>query len=142
GYSACGFLIDRFGRRPILFLYFFVGAAFHLWFAEANGIWLYIAAAAVGWVNPGVYGSTGIYVGELHPTHLRATAVGWFFGIGRFGSFLAPAVVGLMLAAGIGQYVLHTFALSFLIAAVALWLVGIETKGKVLEQIAGEAKPV
>ena len=82
GYSVCGFLIDRYGRRPILFLYFFVGAFCHLWFAEASGIWLYFAAAAVGWVNPGVYGSTGIYVSELHPTHMRATAVGWFFGIG------------------------------------------------------------
>jgi hypothetical protein len=46
-----------------------------------------------------------------------------------------------MLYWGAGQYVLHTFALSFLIAAIALWFVGIETKGKVLEQItADEAK--
>jgi MFS transporter, putative metabolite:H+ symporter len=68
GYTACGFLIDRFGRRIVLFLYYFVGAFFHLWFAEASGQWLYFAAAAVGWVNPGVYGATSIYVGELHPT--------------------------------------------------------------------------
>jgi MFS transporter, putative metabolite:H+ symporter len=142
GYSACGFLIDRFGRRPVLFLYYFIGAIFHWWFAEASGISLYFAAAAVGWVNPGVYGSTGVYVSELHPTHLRATAVGWFFGIGRIGSFLAPTVVGFMLAYGLGAYVLHTFALSFLIAAIALWLVGVETKGLVLEQItAGDAEP-
>ena len=140
GYSACGFLIDRYGRRPILFLYFFVGAFFHLWFAEASGIWLYFAAAAVGWVNPGVYGSTGIYVSELHPTHMRATAVGWFFGIGRIGSFLAPTVVGFMLAYGAGAYVLHTFALAYLISAIALWLIGIETKGRVLEQITAEGK--
>jgi MFS transporter, putative metabolite:H+ symporter len=140
GYSACGFLIDRFGRRPILFLYFFVGAFFHLWFAEASGVWLYVAAAAVGWVNPGVYGSTGIYVSELHPTHLRATAVGWFFGIGRIGSFLAPTVVGFMLAYGAGAYVLHTFALAYLISAIALWLIGIETKGRVLEQITEHGK--
>src|SRR5262249_27987012 len=117
GYTACGFLIDRYGRRPVLFLYYFVGAFFHLWFAEASGLWMYAAIAAVGWVNPGVYGSTGIYVGELHPTHLRATAVGWFFGIGRIGSFLAPTVVGLMLYYGLGAYVLHTFALTFLIAS-------------------------
>jgi putative MFS transporter len=135
GYSACGFLIDRYGRRPVLFLYYFIGAFCHLWFAMASGTWLYFAAAAVGWVNPGVFGATGIYVSELHPTHLRATAVGWFFGIGRIGSFLAPTVVGFMLAYGAGAYVLHTFALSYLISAVALWLIGIETKGRVLEQI-------
>jgi putative MFS transporter len=101
---------------------------------------MYAAIAAVGWVNPGVYGSTGIYVSELHPTHLRATAVGWFFGIGRIGSFLAPAVVGFMLAYGLGAYVLHTFALTFLIASFALWFVGIETKGLVLEQITAKTK--
>ena len=139
GYAACGVLVDRFGRRPVLFLYYFVGAFFHLWFAEATGIWIYFAIAAVGWVNPGVYGANGVYVSELYPTHLRATAVGWFFGIGRIGSFLAPTVVGYMLYFGAGAYVLHTFALTFLIAAVALWFIGIETKGKVLEQItAGE----
>jgi putative MFS transporter len=140
GYTACGFLIDRFGRRPVLFLYYFIGAFFHLWFAEATGIWIYFAIAAVGWVNPGVYGSSGIYVSELYPTRLRATAVGWFFGIGRIGSFLAPTVVGFMLHYGLGAYVLHTFALSFLIAAIAVWFVGVETKGKVLEEITGGSR--
>jgi MFS transporter, putative metabolite:H+ symporter len=137
GYVACAFLIDHYGRRPILFLYFFVGAAFHLWFALATGAWMYAAIAMVGWVNPGVYGPSTVYVAELYPTHLRATAVGWYFGIGRIGSFLAPAIVGFMLAGGLGQYVLHTFALTYLMAAIAIWLVGVETKGMVLEQITG-----
>src|SRR6266566_4648128 len=141
GYSACSFLIDWFGRRPVLFLYFFIGAFCHLWFAEASGIWLYFAAAAVGWVNPGVYGSTAVYVGELHPTHLRATAMGWFFGIGCVGSYPAPTVAGFMLAYGAGAYVLHTFALAYLISAIAIFLVGVETKGRVLEQITEPAAP-
>ena len=38
-------------------------------------------------------------------------------------------------ATSLGAYVLHTFALSFFIASIALWAVGIETKGRVLEQI-------
>jgi hypothetical protein len=38
-------------------------------------------------------------------------------------------------------YVLHTFALTFFIASIALWMVGIETKGRVLEQITGAEKP-
>ena len=142
GYTACSFWIDRYGRRPVLFLYYFVGAFFHLWFAMSTGMATFFAAFFVGWVNPGVYGSTGVYVGELHPTHIRATAVGWFFGIGRIGSFLAPTVVGYMLFWGAGAYVLHTFALAFLLAAIALWFVGIETKGRVLEQITGEGAKV
>jgi putative MFS transporter len=141
GYTACSFLIDRYGRRPVLFLYYFIGALFHLWFAMSTGLATFIAAFLVGWVNPGVYGSTGVYVGELHPTHIRATAVGWFFGIGRIGSFLVPTVVGLMIAYGLAKYTLYMFALSFLIASVALILIGIETKGRVLEEIT-QAKPV
>lgn len=140
GYSICGFLIDRFGRRPVLFLYFFLGALFHLWFAAASGPSMWVAIALVGWVNPGVYGPTGVYVGELHPTHLRATATGWFFGIGRVGSFLAPAVIGLMLGSGVGGYVLHTFALTFFIASIAIIAVGIETRGLTLEQSEALAK--
>jgi MFS transporter, putative metabolite:H+ symporter len=139
GYSACSFLIDRYGRRSVLFLYYFIGAFFHLWFAMSTGPSTFIAAFLVGWVNPGAFGPTGIYVSELHPTHIRSTAVGWFFGIGRIGSFLAPTVVGLMLVYGIGTYTLYTFALAYLIASVALILVGVETKGRVLEEI---TKPV
>ena len=141
GYSACGMLIDRFGRRPVLFLYFFVGAFFHLWFATSSGIWSYVSIGLVGVVNPGVYGSMGVYVGELVPTHLRATAIGWFFGIGRIGSFLAPAVVGILLAAHLGGYVLHTFALTFLIASFAVIAIGVETKGRILEQISSGTEP-
>jgi hypothetical protein len=46
-------------------------------------------------------------------------------------------VVGFMLQYGAGAYVLHTFALTFLLAAIALWFVGVETKGKTLEEITG-----
>jgi putative MFS transporter len=66
---------------------------------------------------------------------MRATAVGWVFGIGRIGSFLAPTIVGFMLAYGLGAYVLDTFALTFFIAALALIAIGIETKGRTLEEI-------
>jgi putative MFS transporter len=146
GYSICSFLVDRYGRRPVIFLYYLVGAVFHLWFALAGGLGMYAAIAAVGWVNPGAFGPSIVYAGELYPTHLRATGVGWFFGIGRIASFIAPTVVGLMLAGGLGQYVLHTFAVSYLVAAAAFLAVGVETRGLILEKvhdlIEGEPSPV
>jgi hypothetical protein len=46
-----------------------------------------------------------------------------------------------MLAYGAGHYVLHTFALAYLISSFALLAIGIETKGRVLEEIT-QAKPV
>ena len=109
-------------------------ACIAFWFAYASGFWMYAAIALVGWVNPGVYGGNIVYVSELYPTHLRATGVGWFFGIGRIGSFLAPAVVGFMMASGLGKYVLHTFAISYFVSAIALIAVGIETRGLILEK--------
>jgi hypothetical protein len=84
-------------------------------------------------------GECGAAAGEWRPHCSPSSTAGWFFGIGRIGSFLAPVVVGFMLQYGAGAYVLHTFALTFLIAAIALWFVGIETKGKTLEEITGGA---
>jgi MFS transporter, putative metabolite:H+ symporter len=139
GLVACGYLIDRFGRRPVLTLYFLVGAALHLWFAEASGIWMYVAIAGVGWVNPGVFGPSTVYACELYPTQMRATAVGWYYGIGRVGSFIAPSAIGFLLAAGYGQYVLHTFALTYLLAALAVFMIGVETRGRVLEGVRRES---
>lgn len=136
GYATCGYLIDRLGRLPVLFWYYAVGAAFHFWFAEATGAWMYAAIACVGWVNPGVFGPTSVYAGELYPTHMRATAVGWFYGIGRIGSFIAPAIIGIMMVGGLGAFVLPSFALTYLIAGIAVVMIGIETRGRVLEQIA------
>jgi hypothetical protein len=45
-----------------------------------------------------------------------------------------------MIAYGLGKYTLYMFAVSFLIASLALIAIGIETKGRVLEEIT-EAKP-
>jgi hypothetical protein len=130
GYSACGFLIDRFGRRPVLFLYYFIGAFCHLWFALASGVWLYFAAAAVGWVNPGVYGATGIYVSELHPTHLRdrGRLVLW-----HRPHRLIPCPDGGRTDAGLWRGRIRAVHLCARLSA--LLAVGLETKGKVLEEI-------
>ena len=137
GYLACAAGIDRFGRRPVLLAYFVIGAAFHVWFALATGAWMYVAIAAVGFVNPGVFGGAAVYAAELYPTAVRATAVGWFFGIGRVGSFLGPLIIGTMLHEGWGSYAIPSFGLAFLIAGLALAAIGMETRARPLDAPAG-----
>jgi hypothetical protein len=44
-------------------------------------------------------------------------------------------VVGSMMVAGLGQYVLYTFATSFLISGIACMAIGIETSNRFLDNI-------
>jgi putative MFS transporter len=135
GYMSITYMMDQFGRRLILPLFLILGAAFDLWFAYSSGPMMYVAMVAVGFCNPGVFGGCITYSAELYPTAVRATGVGWFFGIGRVGSFLVPLVLGTMMVSGYGMYVIHTFALSYFIAGIAIMAIAIETRGRVLDAI-------
>lgn len=66
-----------------------------------------VAAAAGLATNAGVVGLYAI-IARSFPTGLRATATGFIIGIGRGGSAMAPALAGLLFAAG---YPLSTVAL-------------------------------
>ncbi|MGB6799294.1 MAG: MFS transporter, partial [Xanthobacteraceae bacterium] len=136
GYMSITYMMDLFGRRLILPLFLILGAVFDLWFAYSSGPMMYVAIAAVGFCNPGVFGGCITYSAELYPTAVRATGVGWFFGIGRVGSFLVPLTLGTMMVSGYGMYVMHTFALSYFVAGIAIIAIAIETRGRVLDTIA------
>ena len=45
-------------------------------------------------------GSSGLiaFAPLMYPTAVRSTGVGWAMGMGRFGSFVGPLIVGAMLA--------------------------------------------
>jgi hypothetical protein len=76
-----------------------------------------------------------VYTPELYPTSIRA------FGCGLGGAWLkiaaifAPALVGKTLMGGNMNIAFYALAVVPVIAAVAVHFLGIETKGKVLEQL-------
>jgi benzoate transport len=80
-----------------------------------------VAAVAGFFTNAGVVGLYAL-VAQSFPTSLRATATGFVIGIGRGGSAMAPALAGLLFAAGFGLPVVATLmALGSLIGAIALF---------------------
>ena len=85
---------------------------------------LSMVAAAAGFVtNAGVVGLYAL-VATRFPVALRASATGFVIGVGRGGSALAPALAGLLFAAGQGlPMVALLMSLGSVIAAIAL-LVG------------------
>ncbi|GGC14367.1 MFS sugar transporter [Oxalicibacterium flavum] len=75
------------------------------------------------------------YTPELYPTRSRATGAGFASSVGRFGSLLGPFAVGLILPVTGHTGVFTLGALSFAAAALIVIVMGVETKGKSLEEV-------
>jgi putative MFS transporter len=132
-------LADWVGRRPSAILAAVIEFFSTILAATSHSLDRYlvfgaIAIATLGWL----WGVGDTYVSELFPTVLRGTGFGIAVGGGRVVSIAAPAVVGW----GITHYGLQTpyLAIAGLWAfTVAGYLLGPETKGKELEDLADEA---
>jgi MFS transporter, putative metabolite:H+ symporter len=132
-------LADWIGRRPSAILAAVIEFSSTILAATSHSLDRYlvfgaIAIATLGWL----WGVGDTYVSELFPTVLRGTGFGIAVGGGRVVSIAAPAVVGW----GITQYGLETpyLALAGLWALTLFgYLLGPETKGKELEDLADEA---
>ncbi len=102
GTCLVGLLITRLNAYHALALLFVAGA---------------LSFALIGQAAPAYLGSatleglTGLFLGAgssgliamtaiFYPTAMRSTGVGWAMGMGRFGSFSGPLLVGLMVGAG------------------------------------------
>ncbi len=106
GYASFGFLADAFGRRPAI-LFYNVGAI-------ASGLFLYqylqdwdwypYALPVFGYFVYGVFSGHAVYLPELFPTHIRATAVSFCNGSGRVVTSFGPLVAGLMVGFFGGQF--------------------------------------
>ena len=137
GYFTAAFLVDRIGRKATL-VPFMAGcaiAAFLFGRAETgNEIILY--GCLISFFNLGAWGVVYTYTPELYPTNMRGTGAGTAAAIGRIGGIVAPLMVGKILAANLGQHTVFAhFAAVVVVGAIAVALLGEETKRKSLEEI-------
>ena len=105
----------------------------------------YIMLLLQSFFGSGNYSIVGPYMGELWPARLRGSGMGFVYGIGNLGKFIGPA--GLALIAGSSNYVKPAatldalvpgftyFAAWYLLGALAFWLIGMETRGRTIEEI-------
>ncbi|MHB0870359.1 MAG: MFS transporter [Chloroflexota bacterium] len=139
GYFSAALLVDKAGRKWTLASYLFLTAVGAFFFRNAGGeaevlFW----GCFISFFNLGAWGVVYTYTPEMYPTRVRATGTGWAAACGRGAGVLAPLVVGQMLGSwGVGyEAIFLMFSAVLLLGAINVALLGEETKGKTLEEIA------
>ena len=151
GRLVASWMSDALGRRESGFL---IGMGGALAMAAA-GYWhdAYLGTASVFFVlimvqrffGDASYAIIGPYLAEVWPNRLRASGMGFSYGIGNLGKIIGP--LGLALIVGSSNYVSPKVTLDAIFPALlflAFWygqaglvfaLLGIETKGRSIEEI-------
>jgi MFS family permease len=134
GYVALGFMADRIGRKPVTILFFVLAFALtpvlFFWTQDLRVLLLMAFVNAI--FSNGQYTWMPVWLPELYPTRMRATALAFAFNAPRFLAFLGPLMAGTMIVAfgGYGQAAMVLASIYILGIAVAPFLP--ETKGKPL----------
>jgi putative MFS transporter len=139
GYYSAALLLDRVGRKPMAITY--------LALAGVGSVLLSLAAApssillwsiVISFFNLGAWSALYAYTPELYPTRVRGTGSGAAASIGRVAGVVAPTATPLLYAYGGLAAAFTIFALTHFLGAIAVALLGTETKGKILEEISKE----
>lgn len=139
GYFTAAYLVDKVGRKWTLAPFLFMTAVGAFFFRNAATTETIIFwGSVISFFNLGAWGVVYTYTPEQYPTRVRGTGAGWAAACGRFGGVLAPLIVGQILKGwGVGyESIFVMFAAVLLVGAINVALLGEETMGKRLEEIA------
>jgi putative MFS transporter len=140
GYFSAAYLVEKIGRKATLVSYLTLsGAAAYFFSLSASTSEIIWWGVAVYFFNLGAWGVLYAYTPEMYPTAIRATGSGWASFCGRIGAIAAPLVVGRMIdvmgLTAAYPLIFILFAAVFLITALGMLLLGIETRGRTLEEL-------
>ncbi|MEK6206182.1 MAG: MFS transporter [Chloroflexota bacterium] len=141
GYFSAAWLVERFGRKPTLvaFLLGTAGAAF-MFGNAGTGTDAFVWAALLSFFNLGAWGVVYTYTPELYPTSIRATGSGVAAAVGRVGGIIGPYLTPVLVPAIAINGTFALFMAMLVITAATVALLGEETRGRSLEEIAPEAE--
>ena len=137
GYYIAALLLDKVGRKRIavVFLASAGVGSFLLSLATTTDLIL-LWSVVISFFNLGAWSALYAYTPELYPTRIRGTASGAAASIGRLAGVIAPTATPLLYFYGGLPAAFTAFALVHFAGAVAIGILGVETKGKALAEIA------
>jgi putative MFS transporter len=139
GVVLCVLLIDRFGRRRMFGAGFLLASAPLLSFAAAGPLPVeqVLALVCVGFLFISILAiGLATYTAENYPNQLRALGGGIAAAWQRGASMVGPFLVGIVLPRQGPNAVFVMFGIVALIGAAICFLFAVETRGRVLEELA------
>jgi putative MFS transporter len=151
GRLVASWMSDAIGRRASGFLIGVGGALTMALAGYFNDAYIgtvsvfFLLVMAQRFFGDGSYAVIGPYLAEVWPNRLRGSGMGFSYGVGNLGKIIGP--LGLAVIVGSSQYVSPKVTLDaiypaflflsywYLQAALAFWLLGIETKGRTIQEI-------
>ena len=138
GYATFGFIADAIGRRPAIIFYnvgTIVSGLYLFLFVETWDLYPYLLPV-FGYFVFGVFSGHAVYLPELFPTQVRATAVSFCNGTGRVITSFGPLIAGLVTPMLGGQFSTATAIMTcFAGLSILAMLLGRETRGEELPHI-------
>ncbi len=130
-------LVERWGRRPVIIAFGLLAAGAALAFGFTRGALLVLLVGCVmSFFGIGADPAVKVYTAESYPTDIRATGTAVTEGVGRLLSgVIGPACVPLLLTVGGVGAVYSLVGVAALVAVVAVAVGGEETRGRSLEAI-------
>lgn len=142
GKLAEAWLVERWGRKPVIVGFGIIAAAAALVFGLVRGGLLVIVVGSVmSFFGIGLDPAVKVYTAESYPTAVRGVATGATEGFGRLLSgIVGPALIPPLLAVGGVMAAYSLVGVVALVAVATVAFLGEETKGRSLEEIASSAR--
>jgi putative MFS transporter len=131
------FVLDRFGRKPFTIIGFTGAGLFLFTFVLIHNnatLFGYGVACYTFFVEMGLCAITP-YTPEVYPLHIRVLGTSSAMGVGRIGGAIGPYMIGVLMGAGQVPWIWVLLGSGCLIAGLATIWLGIETRGRNLEQL-------
>jgi len=141
GYYSATFLLDRWGRKPVLIVYL-LGAAIGCLIISINASFQFalLGGIIISIFNLGAWAGLYTYTPELFPTDYRGTAAGLAASSGRLAGIVGVFITGILYDIG-GMFLPFVlFAIIHMLAGIATLILGIETKKAKLEILTSKNK--
>jgi MFS family permease len=135
GQAAYGFIADAIGRRWANMLYSTgtIVTALTLYGVLRDYSLYPFVLPLFGFSVFGIFSGLAVYLPELFPTHVRATAVSFCSGSGRVITAFGPLVAGLLVVPFGGNFAHATAAITcFAVLSIMAMALGRETKDDIL----------